>query len=66
MTSLADQFSDQQIDHMKEAFSMFDRNRDGTVLLSLLVTVFKTLGIHITDSEIKVNQFLSVLSGVFT
>ena len=56
MTSLADQFTDQQIDEMKEAFSMFDRNRDGAVLLSQLVTIFKTLGIHITDSEIKVSQ----------
>merc|ERR1712156_921354 len=54
MTSLADQFTDLQIDEMKEAFAMSDRNRDGTVLLSQLVTVFRTLGIHLTHSQIKV------------
>ena len=56
MTSLADQFTDLQIDEMKEAFAMFDRNRDGTVLLSQLVTVFRTLGIHLTHSQIKVSN----------
>ena len=54
MASLADQFTDLQIDEMKEAFSMFDRNRDGNVVLTLLPTVFRTLGIHMSDSEIKV------------
>ena len=54
MASLADQFTDLQIDEMKEAFSMFDRNRDGNVILTQLPTVFRTLGIHISDSEIKV------------
>ena len=54
MASLADQFTDLQIDEMKEAFSMFDRNRDGNVVLTQLVTVFRTLGIHISDAEIKV------------
>ena len=54
MASLADQFTDLQIDEMKEAFSMFDRNRDGNVVLTQLVTVFRTLGIHMSDSEIKV------------
>ena len=56
MASLADQFTDLQIDEMKEAFSMFDRNRDGNVGLTQLATVFRTLGIHISDSEIKVGQ----------
>ena len=56
MASLADQFTDIQIDEMKEAFSMFDRNRDGNVILTQLPTVFRTLGIHISDSEIKVGQ----------
>ena len=56
MASLADQFTDLQIDEMKEAFSMFDRNRDGNVVLTQLPTVFRTLGIHMSDSEIKVVQ----------
>ena len=60
MASLADQFTDLQIDEMKEAFSMFDRNKDGTVLLTSLVTVFKTLGIYITNSEIKVTFVINL------
>ena len=63
MTSLADQFTDLQIDEMKEAFAMFDRNRDGTVLLSQLVTVFRTLGIHLTHSQIKVSNGHPWVSG---
>ena len=71
MTNVADQFTEEQIQEMKEAFNMFDRNRfvdvnenyvmtrhviisDGTVHNLQLVQLFKILGIHVTEAELKV------------
>ena len=54
MASVADQFTDEQIDEIKEAFNLFDRNNDGNVLIAQLVTLFKMLGVHTTEAEIKV------------
>jgi len=54
MTTVADQFTDSQIDEMKEAFNLFDRNKDGNVLIIQLGSLLKMLGIHTTDAELKV------------
>ena len=54
MASVADQFTDEQIDEIKEAFNLFDRNNDGNVLIAQLGTLFKMLGVHTTEAEIKV------------
>lgn len=54
MASVADQFTDEQIDEIKEAFNLFDRSNDGNVLISQLVTLFKMLGVHTTEAEVKV------------
>ena len=71
MTNVAEQFTEEQIQEMKEAFNMFDRNRfvdvyenyvitkrdiisDGTVHNLQLVQLFKILGIHVTEAELKV------------
>merc|ERR1711983_192216 len=53
MTSVADQFTEEQIQEMKEAFNMFDRNSDGTVHNLQLVQLFRILGIHVTEAELK-------------
>ena len=54
MASVADQFTDEQIDEIKEAFNLFDRSNDGNVLISQLVTLFKMLGVHTKEAEVKV------------
>ena len=54
MAGLADQFSDQQIDEFKEAFSLFDRNKDGTIYESQVLLVMKALGIHANEADVRV------------
>ena len=54
MADLSDQFSDQQIDDFKEAFSLFDRNKDGTIYESQVLLVMKALGIHANEVDIRV------------
>ena len=56
MEDLSEQFSDQQIDEFKEAFSLFDRNKDGTIYESQVLMVMKALGIHSTEADIKVGR----------
>ena len=54
MADLSDQFSDQQIDEFKEAFTLFDRNKDGTIYESQVLLVMKALGIHANELDIRV------------
>ena len=55
MSGIADQFSEKQITDFKEAFSMFDDNKDGTVFMSQVGFVMKALGIHGNELELRVN-----------
>ena len=61
MADLSDQFSDQQIDDFKEAFSLFDRNKDGTIYESQVLLVMKALGIHANEVDIRVSWVLSMM-----
>ena len=61
MADLSDQFSDQQIDDFKEAFSLFDRNKDGTIYESQVLLVMKALGIHANEVDIRVSWVLSLM-----
>ena len=61
MADLSDQFSDQQIDDFKEAFSLFDRNKDGTIYESQVLLVMKALGIHANEVDIRVSWVLSLI-----
>ena len=54
MSGLADQFSDKQISEFKEAFSLFDDNKDGTVFMAQIDFVMKALGIHGNEMELRV------------
>ena len=49
MSSVADQFSEEQIEEFKEAFSLFDRNKDGTIFEAQVVFVMKDLGIFVSE-----------------
>ena len=55
MAGISDLFSDKQIDEFKEAFTLFDGNKDGTVFLAQVEGVFKALGIHANEAELRVN-----------
>ena len=61
MADLSDQFSDQQIDDFKEAFNLFDRNKDGTIYESQVLLVMKALGIHANEVDIRVSWVLSLM-----
>ena len=61
MADLSDQFSDQQIDDFKEAFNLFDRNKDGTIYESQVLLVMKALGIHANEVDIRVSFVLSLM-----
>ena len=61
MADLSDQFSDQQIDDFKEAFILFDRNKDGTIYESQVLLVMKALGIHANEVDIRVSWVLSMI-----
>lgn len=44
--------SDDQVEEVKEAFAMFDKNGDGTITTKALVTVMRSLGQNPTEDEI--------------
>ncbi|CAF0784589.1 unnamed protein product [Didymodactylos carnosus] len=46
-------YNEEQIAEFKEAFSLFDRQGDGTINLSELGTVVRSLGFNPTESTIK-------------
>ena len=54
MAGISDLFSDKQIDEFKEAFTLFDGNKDGTVFLAQVEGVLKALGIHANETDLRV------------
>ncbi|CAJ0828569.1 17994_t:CDS:1, partial [Entrophospora sp. SA101] len=49
----ADQLSEAQITEFKEAFSLFDKDSDGTITTKELGTVMRSLGQNPTESELR-------------
>lgn len=49
---MADQLSEEQIAEFKEAFSLFDKDGDGTITTKELGTVMRSLGQNPTESEL--------------
>ena len=49
----ADQLTEEQIAEFKEAFSLFDKDGDGTITTKELGTVMRLLGQNPTDAELK-------------
>ena len=47
------QLSEEQIEEFKEAFSVFDKDGDGTITLDELSIVMKSLGRNATREELK-------------
>jgi len=54
---MADQLTEEQIAEFKEAFSLFDKDGDGTITTKELGTVMRSLGQNPTEAE-KLSEFL--------
>ncbi|KAF4610260.1 hypothetical protein D9613_010655 [Agrocybe pediades] len=50
---MADQLSEEQISEFKEAFSLFDKDGDGTITTKELGTVMRSLGQNPTEAELQ-------------
>jgi Ca2+-binding EF-hand superfamily protein len=50
---MADQLTEEQIAEFKEAFSLFDKAGDGTIMAAELGTVLRSLGQNPTDAELQ-------------
>uniref|UniRef100_A0A3P9IWQ6 Calmodulin 3 n=1 Tax=Oryzias latipes TaxID=8090 RepID=A0A3P9IWQ6_ORYLA len=50
---LADQLTEEQIAEFKEAFSLFDKDGDGTITTKELGTVMRSLGQNPTEAELQ-------------
>jgi calmodulin len=51
-TNMADQLTEEQIAEFKEAFSLFDKDGDGTITTKELGTVMRSLGQNPTEAEL--------------
>jgi hypothetical protein len=54
---MADQLTEEQIAEFKEAFSLFDKDGDGTITTKELGTVMRSLGQNPTEAELQVGWF---------
>ncbi len=61
---MVEQLSEQQIAEFKEAFSLFDKDGDGTITTKELGTVMKSLGQNPTESELLVFFILRKLTAL--
>lgn len=52
-TLQADQLTEEQIAEFKEAFSLFDKDGDGTITTKELGTVMRSLGQNPTEAELQ-------------
>ena len=52
-TQAADQLTEEQIAEFKEAFSLFDKDGDGTITTKELGTVMRSLGQNPTEAELQ-------------
>lgn len=51
-TNLSSQYTEEQLDELKEAFAVYDINRDGVISIRELGTVIRQLGQNPTEAEI--------------
>ncbi|OWR50081.1 calmodulin like protein [Danaus plexippus plexippus] len=53
VVTVADQLTEEQIAEFKEAFSLFDKDGDGTITTKELGTVMRSLGQNPTEAELQ-------------
>lgn len=51
--TMADQLTDEQVAEIREAFSLFDKDGDGTITTQELGTVVWSLGLNPTEAELR-------------
>ena len=56
---MADQLTEEQIAEFKDAFSLFDKDGDGTITAKDLGTVIKSLGQNPTEEELQGRKLIS-------
>ena len=56
---MADQLTEEQITEFKDAFSLFDKDGDGTITAKDLGTVIKSLGQNPTEEELQGRKLIS-------
>ena len=62
---MADQLTEEQIAEFKEAFSLFDKDGDGTITTKELGTVMRSLGQNPTEAELQGNFLLFTIFVTF-
>lgn len=50
----AEKLTEEQIEELRDAFALFDRNGTGSITSSELSTVLRSLGKSVSDAEVKV------------
>ena len=60
---MADQLTEEQIAEFKEAFSLFDKDGDGTITTKELGTVMRSLGQNPTEAELADGESLNITIG---
>ena len=53
---MADELTEEEIEEFKEAFSLFDKDGDGSITTKELQTVMRSLGQNPTESELLVSR----------
>lgn len=51
--TMAEELTEEQIAEFKEAFSLFDKDGDGTITTKELGTVMRSLGLNPTEAELQ-------------
>ena len=63
---MADQLTEEQIAEFKEAFSLFDKDGDGTITTKELGTVMRSLGQNPTEAELQGKFFRGIIRDQWT
>ena len=50
---MVEQLSEEQIEELREAFTLFDKDGDGTITVGELGTVIRSLGVEPSEEELQ-------------
>ena len=64
-SKMAEQLTEEQIAEFKEAFSLFDKDGDGTITTKELGTVMRSLGQNPTEADLDDDEHINYKEFVF-